>query len=82
MTLPLPTKDQEPCCVYPAPVKLLPFSCSKTHGSGNSELSTAKDEALATGQAKPPHCHYPVRPKRAGAVRVRWQRPWQRPGTG
>lgn len=57
MTLPLPAKDQETCCVYPAPVKLFPFSRSKIHGSGNSELSTVKDAALATVQAKPPHCH-------------------------
>lgn len=64
MTFPLATKDQETCCTYPALVKHLPFSCSKTHGSGKSELSTAKDAVLATGQAKPPHCH--VGPQRTG----------------
>lgn len=70
MTLPLPAKDQKTCCAHPAQVKLLPFFCSKTRGSGNSEHSTAEDAVLATGQAKPPHCCYPVGPKRAGAVHV------------
>lgn len=50
MTLPLPAKDQETCCVCPAPVKLLPFSCSKTHSSGYSELSTEKDAGLEASQ--------------------------------
>lgn len=70
MTLPPPTKDQETCSVYSAPVALLPFFCSKTHGSGNCELSTGRDAVLATGQAKPPHCHRSRGPEGAGAVCV------------
>lgn len=53
MTLPPPAKDQEPCCVYSAPVMLLPFSCSKTHGSGNCELSTVRMQCWPL--AKPSH---------------------------
>lgn len=49
MSLLLNAKDQEICCVYRVPVKLMPFSHSRRHGSGDSELSTAKDAALGNG---------------------------------
>lgn len=53
MTLPPPAKDQETCYVYSAPVTLLPFFCSKTHVSGNCELSTVKMQCWPL--AKPSH---------------------------
>lgn len=44
MSLLLNAKDQEICCVYPVPVKLMPFSRSKRHGSGlhSKRCSTGK----------------------------------------
>lgn len=56
MTLPPPTKDQETCSVYSAPVALLPFFCSKTHGSGVLlQVSSAQGEMQCWPLAKPSH---------------------------
>lgn len=63
MTLPPPAKDQDICHVYSAPVTLLPFFCTKTHGSSNCELSTVRMQCWPLAKPSHPTAIAPGAPK-------------------